>query len=559
MKKSWHAFGLVVLLIGIAMVVAELVRRFLFNKDNEDVLPPPRPMDDKEGEPKDVPVGVEDEAPPPPPVHHLNVPTDYSFSFAPGQDTSDSEQLWELLHNEGFRQRGEGFHKDWAFHLYATQNDLGLPLGPTASKEQRVKIDGKEYGYQVFARDTLYNEIPKWSEIQSLNNLLASGTMPESGLGYELLKASYASVGSELHPDWISHRTALEKKLGPALSDAYRITVDGKEYSLQVFAFDTLYVEVPNWKDIQFISEITPGNLCEALLAETYKACGATYDPSSPFHQTAAQNKLGTPLSDVYEVDLSGNTFKVQVYATGVVYATGDGPVMVHKDLMQPALPEVELVGEPATVSEPGDAMSSKRPTFTLLPIAGKPRLSQLFGYTKFSAGQGRNFYRFCQGRHPGIDFAVPVGTPLVSIGHGVVVWSGTNSPFASGPRSIVVRYGSIYAIYGHVSSEQVQRGQIVRPGEQIGLSGTLGGPHLHFELREVPERALNNTDPMQAPVNPGFTSNPVLYFSKELQTYFEKWYHELGGDSHYCVGSYLNQDKITFGGPMDTRPCTNP
>jgi len=559
MKKHWRSLGLVVVLVGVALAVAELVRRFLFKEEKESFLPAKIPLGKRPEKPAgEEVVGVDDEPPPPPPVHPLDVPTSPGVSFAPGQDTADSEALWSLLQQEGFRQRGEGFRKEWAFHLYAAHNDLGMPLGPTAGKEERVKIDGKEYGFQVFARDTLFNEIPNWSEIQSLNSLLASGTMPEGGLELALLQASYKAVGKELHTDWKSHRVALERKLGPALSDAYRITVDGKEYSLQVFAFDTLYVEVPNWANIQFISEITPGNLCEALLAETYKACGATYDPNSPFHQTAAQNKLGTPLSEVYEVDLAGTPFKVQVFATGVVYSKDGGPVMAQKDLVMPELPEVELVGAPTVMSEPGDALSDKRPTFALLPIAGQPRLSQLYGYTKWAAGQGRQFYRFCQGRHPGIDFAVPVGTPMVSIGHGLVVWSGTDSPFASGPRSIVVRYGSIYAIYGHASSEVVKRGEFVKPGQLVGYSGTLGGPHLHFELRQVPERMLNNKDPMQPPVNPGFTMNPVEYFDAERQKYFEQWYLNLGGDNHYCVGSFLNQDRITFGGPMDTRPCTN-
>lgn len=560
MNKGWRTLGLVALVGGTAVAVAYVLRRSK-QKDSHvtRISPPVRgPLPPYKPEMPEV-VGVEDEAPPPPPVSPLDIPTLPGVSFAAGQDTSDAEELWSLLQNEGFRQRGEGFRSDWAFHIYAAQNDLGMPLAPTAGKDQRVKVDGKEYGFQVFARDMLFNEIPKWGEIQSLNTLLASGQMPESGLAYELLAAYYRAVGQELHTDWKSHRVALEKKLGPALSGAYRITVDGKEYSLQIFAFDTLYVEVPNWGTMQYLSQITPGNLCEALLAETYKAVGATYDPNSPFHQKAAQNKLGTPLSEVYQVDLAGTLFKVQVFATGVVYMMEDGTVLLHNDLPKPAMREIELVGAPTILSEPGDAVSDKRPTFAMLPIAGQPRLSQLYGYTKWAAGQGRQFYRFCQGRHPGIDFAVPVGTPLVSIGHGLVVWSGTNSPFASGPRSVVVRYGSIYAIYGHMSSEVVQRGQLVTPGQLLGYSGTLGGPHLHFELREVPANTLGNTDPMQAPINPGFTMNPVEFFDKERQDYFEKWYYNLGGDSHYCVGSFLNQDRIVFGGPMDTRPCSNP
>lgn len=565
MQKVLLRIGLIVLgIIALAVLIYQILKRYVFC-DKETFFPGPMPAQSKCDELElkqaavkaitDQVVGVDDEPPPPPEIKQLNVPLSPGVSFAAGQDTADAEELWTLLQNEGFRQRGEGFRKEWAFHLYNAQNDLGMPLAPTAGKDKRVSYGGAEYGFQVFAGDVLYNQIPKWSEIQSLNALL-DGNMPESGLGLELLKASYQATGQELHTDWNSHRFALKNKLGSAMSNAYRITVDGKEYSLQVFALDTLYVEVPNWNDIQRLSDTAEGTVREALMKEAYKVSGAVYNPALQFHKVATENKFGTPLSEVYQVDLAGTTFQLQVYAGGVVYSSGDSPAMTQKDLTMPALPEVEITDAPVVLGEPTDAVSDKRPTFTLLPIAGQPRLSQLYGYTKWAAGNGRQFYNFCQGRHPGIDFAVPVGTPMVSIGHGLVVWAGLNSPFASGPRSIVVRYGGIYAIYGHADSEVVKRGDFVTPGQLVGYSGTLGGPHLHFELRPVPDNAIRNADPMQAPVNPGYTINPIDYFDSENQAYFEKWYHQLGGDSHYCVGSLRNQDRIVFGGPMDTRPC---
>ena len=43
-----------------------------------------------------------------------------------------------------------------------------------------------------------------------------------------------------------------------------------------------------------------------------------------------------------------------------------------------------------------------------------------------------------------------------------------------------------LFTIYGHLDQVDVVRGQYVKVGEQLGLSGETGkvtGPHLHFEV----------------------------------------------------------------------------
>jgi murein DD-endopeptidase MepM/ murein hydrolase activator NlpD len=88
---------------------------------------------------------------------------------------------------------------------------------------------------------------------------------------------------------------------------------------------------------------------------------------------------------------------------------------------------------------------------------------------------------------HHGIDFAMPEGTTLRSIGKGVVdrVYDGTD---AIGRGVSVKLDDGTRAIYGHMSGVNVQPGQSVTEGQTLGLSGDTGlstGPHLHFALRD--------------------------------------------------------------------------
>jgi murein DD-endopeptidase MepM/ murein hydrolase activator NlpD len=86
---------------------------------------------------------------------------------------------------------------------------------------------------------------------------------------------------------------------------------------------------------------------------------------------------------------------------------------------------------------------------------------------------------------HPGIDLAVPVGTPVRAANGGRVIFAGWNS-FGYG-YAIAIIHGPNMTVYGHLSEVWVRCGQDVTHGEVIGLSGNTGqssGPHLHFEIR---------------------------------------------------------------------------
>ncbi len=86
---------------------------------------------------------------------------------------------------------------------------------------------------------------------------------------------------------------------------------------------------------------------------------------------------------------------------------------------------------------------------------------------------------------HEGIDYALPVRTPVLAAGPGAVVRANLDpngDKFNGGyGLSIVIRHGDKLAtIYGHLSSVSVKAGDVVAEGQPIGTSGG-GGPHVPY------------------------------------------------------------------------------
>ena len=87
--------------------------------------------------------------------------------------------------------------------------------------------------------------------------------------------------------------------------------------------------------------------------------------------------------------------------------------------------------------------------------------------------------------RHEGVDYAAPNGTPVATVGDGVVESAGWQNGYGN---VVVVRHNANYkTVYGHLSRIRVKRGESVQQGQLIGNVGSTGwstGPHLHFEYR---------------------------------------------------------------------------
>ena len=86
---------------------------------------------------------------------------------------------------------------------------------------------------------------------------------------------------------------------------------------------------------------------------------------------------------------------------------------------------------------------------------------------------------------HLGVDYAAPTGTPVRTVGDGVVDFAGVQNGFGN---VVFVRHpNQNTTVYAHLSRIFVRKGQSVGQGEKIGAVGATGwatGPHLHFEFR---------------------------------------------------------------------------
>jgi murein DD-endopeptidase MepM/ murein hydrolase activator NlpD len=85
---------------------------------------------------------------------------------------------------------------------------------------------------------------------------------------------------------------------------------------------------------------------------------------------------------------------------------------------------------------------------------------------------------------HAGLDFAAPIGTPVVATADGSVAVAGFETGFGN---IVSLRHGErIVTRYAHLSRSLVQRGERVKRGQVIGYSGKTGratAPHLHYEV----------------------------------------------------------------------------
>jgi murein DD-endopeptidase MepM/ murein hydrolase activator NlpD len=86
---------------------------------------------------------------------------------------------------------------------------------------------------------------------------------------------------------------------------------------------------------------------------------------------------------------------------------------------------------------------------------------------------------------HLGTDYGAAMGTPVRTVGDGVVQFAGEQNGF--GNVVIIKHNNTDETVYAHLSRIDVRPGQDVHQGQNVGAVGMTGwatGPHLHFEFR---------------------------------------------------------------------------
>jgi len=101
------------------------------------------------------------------------------------------------------------------------------------------------------------------------------------------------------------------------------------------------------------------------------------------------------------------------------------------------------------------------------------------------SFGKARVYNSSLKGYHSGTDYRAKVGTPVIAVNDAKVVLVADR--YYSGGTVLLDHGEGIYTCYFHMSKFDVKKGQMVKKGKVLGLSGQSGrvtGPHLHFSAR---------------------------------------------------------------------------
>ncbi|MBR1809365.1 MAG: peptidoglycan DD-metalloendopeptidase family protein [Paludibacteraceae bacterium] len=141
----------------------------------------------------------------------------------------------------------------------------------------------------------------------------------------------------------------------------------------------------------------------------------------------------------------------------------------------------------------------SLRKAFLKAPLNYK-RISSTFTYAR-----KHPIYKTVR-PHTGVDYAAPMGTPVVALGDGTVIEKGYKG---GGGNTVKIRHNSTYTTaYLHLSKygKGVEVGKHVDQGQVIGYVGSTGastGPHLDFRVWKngTPVNPLTLESPSVDPV----------------------------------------------------------
>jgi murein DD-endopeptidase MepM/ murein hydrolase activator NlpD len=111
----------------------------------------------------------------------------------------------------------------------------------------------------------------------------------------------------------------------------------------------------------------------------------------------------------------------------------------------------------------------------------------------KVTQGYGAKSKLYKSGMHKGVDFGVPVGTPVYACVAGVVTDLHWGAAFGNhiilACNNFADGTPGLWLGFMHLSKIKVKPGQKIKAGQIIGYSGASGhvtGPHLHVEVQKA-------------------------------------------------------------------------
>ena len=179
-----------------------------------------------------------------------------------------------------------------------------------------------------------------------------------------------------------------------------------------------------------------------------------------------------------------------------VVETQPDGRKVSYALVVKPRrFPTRTLTVDPAFVTPPPEAAERiERESKELNQVWASPASEKLWqsGFVRpvpepanSAFGSRSVFNGEPRSQHTGADFRSPAGTPIKAPNAGRVVIAG--SRYFSGDTVVIDHGQGLFSLFAHLSETSVKLGDSVKKGQvigQVGQSGRVTGPHLHWAVR---------------------------------------------------------------------------
>ncbi|MCA4133828.1 M23 family metallopeptidase [Arthrobacter sp. M4] len=205
------------------------------------------------------------------------------------------------------------------------------------------------------------------------------------------------------------------------------------------------------------------GQKAGIALAATGLALTVTFPGTSAVVATSEPGKAPSALAQGAQPEVSAASSAKIDFSRAAVATKADPDGRLKSLLSAQSVGSITRAASTGTLGAPLDQLIPSSPFgYRVSPITG--------GFGEFHRGQ---------------DYVAQCGTPVYAAASGKVTFASWH-PFGGGNRVVIDHGNGLETTYNHLSSFNVQVGQVVSRGQTVAMSGTTGastGCHLHFEV----------------------------------------------------------------------------